>query len=258
MNLKEKVVIVTGGTGLLGKEFCRALSDFGAQVIIGDIDIENSLNICEKLNRDFETERVFFYPLDITSEDSIDKFIRKVDEKFGKIDALVNNAYPRNKEYGAIFEKVNFDSFCENVQLHMGGYFLMSQKVSKYMMNCKWGVIINIASIYGILGPDFSIYEGTDMTMPVEYSMIKGGIINFTRYLATYLAHYNIRVNSISPGGIFNNQADEFVKRYCEKVPLGRMAYPSDVVGSLIFLISDSSKYITGQNIVVDGGFSIW
>lgn len=126
------------------------------------------------------------------------------------------------------------------------------------MKKQKSGVIINIASIYGVLGPNFSVYEGTEMTMPVEYSMIKGGIINFTRYLSTYLAPYNIRVNAISPGGIFNNQPKSFVEKYKEKVPLGRMGTPSDIVGTVIFMVSDASEYITGQNIMVDGGLSVW
>lgn len=258
MNLKNKVIVVTGGTGLLGKEFCRGLAEFDAQVIIGDIDEKNGERISNELNKDLKNKKVFYLSLDITSEDSIDEFVKNVEERFGRIDALVNSAYPRNKKYGTIFENVDFESYKENVISHMGGYFLISQKISKHMKNNKYGVIINIGSIYGVLGPNFSIYKDTEMTMPVEYSMIKGGIINFTKYLSTYLAPYNIRVNSISPGGIFNGQPQEFVEKYCEKVPLGRMGAPSDIVGTLIFLISDASEYITGQNIMVDGGLSAW
>lgn len=258
MNLKDKVIVVTGGTGLLGKEFCRGLAEFGAQVVIGSTNEENGKNVSDELNEELNDEKVFYLLLDITSESSIDEFIEKTEEKFGKIDALVNNAYPRNKKYGAKFEMVDFDSYKENVISHMGGYFLISQKISKHMKKRKTGVIINIASIYGVLGPNFSVYEGTEMTMPVEYSMIKGGIVNFTRYLSTYLAPYNIRVNAISPGGIFNNQPPEFVEKYNEKVPLGRMGDPSDIVGTVIFMVSDASEYITGQNIMVDGGLSVW
>lgn len=258
MNLDNKVVVVTGGIGLLGKEFCRGLAEFGAKVVIGDIDEELGEIFSKELNNELNDEKIYFLPLDITTLNSIENFIKKTEEEFGKIDVLINNAYPRNKKYGTIYEKVDFDSFKENVLSHMGGYFLVSQKISESMMKQKSGVIINMASIYGFLGPNFSIYEGTEMTMPVEYSLIKGGIINFTRYLSTYLASYNIRVNSVSPGGIFDDQPHEFVEKYCNKVPLGRMANPSDIVGALIFLASDASMYITGQNIVVDGGLSVW
>ena len=258
MELKGRVIVVTGGTGLLGKEFCRGLAEFGAQVVIGSTNKEKGKLVSDELNKYLDEDRVSFNILDITSEKSIDEFIAKTEDEFGKIDVLVNNAYPRNKKYGTKFEKVDFDSYNENVTSHMGGYFLTTQKISKRMMERKYGIIINIASIYGVLGPNFSIYGGTEMTMPVEYSMIKGGIINYTRYLSTYLAPYNIRVNTISPGGIFNHQPKEFVEKYNEKVPLGRMADPSDIVGTLIFLSSDASEYITGQNIMVDGGLSVW
>ena len=258
MELKGRVIVVTGGTGLLGKEFCRGLAEFGAQVVIGSTNKEKGKLVSDELNKYLDEDRVSFNILDITSEKSIDEFIAKTEDEFGKIDVLVNNAYPRNKKYGTKFEKVDFDSYNENVTSHMGGYFLTTQKISKRMMERKYGIIINIASIYGVLGPNFSIYGCTEMTMPVEYSMIKGGIINYTRYLSTYLAPYNIRVNTISPGGIFNHQPKEFVEKYNEKVPLGRMADPSDIVGTLIFLSSDASEYITGQNIMVDGGLSVW
>lgn len=258
MSLEDRVAVVTGGSGLLGKEFCSGLADFGANVIIADINEEESLKVVKKINHNAGGNKADYLYLDINSEESINEFTREVLKKYGTIDVLVNNAYPRNSRYGTIFEDVEFDSFQENIISHMGGYFLVSQKISKLMMKQKSGVIVNLGSIYGVLGPNFSIYGNTGMTMPVEYSMIKGGIINFTKYLSTYLAPYNIRVNSISPGGIFDNQPQDFVEKYCDKIPLGRMAEPSDMVGALIFLASDASKYITGQNIMVDGGLSVW
>lgn len=258
MGLDKKVAVVTGGSGLLGKEFCQGLAEFGATVILADINEDQGIKTSKELNERINEDKINYIHLDITSEESIDNFIEETLEKYGKIDILVNSAYPRNKRYGTSFEDVEFDSFQENVISHMGGYFLVSQKISKVMMKRGNGSIVNLGSIYGVLGPNFSVYGDTSMTMPVEYSMIKGGIINFTRYLSTYLAPYNVRVNSISPGGIFDNQPEEFVENYCEKVPLGRMAEPSDIVGTLIFLVSDASKYITGQNIMIDGGLSVW
>ena len=149
-------------------------------------------------------------------------------------------------------------NFCENINLHIGGYFLVTQQIVKIMKKQKYGNIINIGSIYGFTAPRFEIYNGTEMTTAVEYAAIKGAIINFTKYLASYLGKYNIRVNCISPGGVFNNQAESFIKKYCERVLLGkRMANVDDLTGILLFLLSDTSKYLTGQNIVVDGGWSI-
>ena len=178
--------------------------------------------------------------------------------EFGNIDALINNAYPRNNNYGAKFEDIDYKDFCDNVNMHLGGYFLMTQQVAKVMMEQKYGNIINMASIYGFAAPRFEIYEGTKMTMPAEYAAIKGAIINLTRYLASYLGRYNIRVNAISPGGVFNNQPESFIKSYSERVVLGkRMATPNDLIDILLFLLSDGSKYTTGQNIVIDGGFSL-
>jgi NAD(P)-dependent dehydrogenase (short-subunit alcohol dehydrogenase family) len=124
------------------------------------------------------------------------------------------------------------------------------------MIKQNSGAIINMASIYGVVGPDFSIYEGTAMTLPAAYSAIKGGLINFTRYLASYLGKYQIRVNSVSPGGIFDNQSSDFVRKYENKVPLGRMGTPQDIAPSVVFLLSDDSKYITGQNLLIDGGWT--
>lgn len=258
LKIENKTAIVTGGDGLLGKEFSRGLAEFGGNVIIASNDEIKGKEVVKELNNDIKSQKISFVYLDITSENITDEFIKKIIEKYGKIDILVNNAYPRNNKFGNKFENVTYESFKENVNMHMGGYFQVTQKIAEVMKKQEKGVIVNIGSIYGFLGPNFSIYKNTKMTMPVEYSMIKGGIINFSRYLATYLAPYNIRVNTISPGGVFNNQSKDFVINYSDKTPLKRMAMPEDIVGSLLFLVSDASKYITGQNIIVDGGLSIW
>jgi len=140
----------------------------------------------------------------------------------------------------------------------MNGYVMCCQNVLEEMKKNKGGVLINVGSHYGVLGPNFSIYEGTTMTMPAAYSLIKGGIVNFSRYLATYYARYNIRVNAICPGGVFNNQPPKFVRKYKKLVPMNRMAEPVDIAGPILFLCSDAAKYITGQAIMVDGGLSAW
>ena len=205
-----------------------------------------------------DNKMIIFQKCDITNIKDIQDLIDTTLNKFEKIDALVNNAYPRNKNYGKKFEDVSFEDFCENVNMHLGGYFLITKEISKVMIKQNYGNIVNMASIYGFSAPKFEIYEGTDMTMPVEYAAVKGGIINLTKYLASYLGRYNIRVNAISPGGVFNDQPESFVKKYSEKVVLGkRMANTYDLIGVLLFLLSGASKYITGQNIVVDGGFTL-
>lgn len=255
--LKNKNIIVTGACGLLGKEFCKGIAELGGNIIVADINADFARQFAVRLGEEYGIKAESF-PLDITSEESINNMIEYLLSKLDNIDGLVNNAYPRNNAWGTLFENILFEDWRENVDMHLNGYFNVTQKVAKMMMKQKSGSIINMGSIYGNLGPDFRIYEGTQMTMPAEYSAIKGGIINFTRYLSTYLSKYNIRVNSISPGGIYNNQPKKFVDNYIEKTPLGRMGKPEDIVGGIVYLLSDSSQYVTGQNIVIDGGWSVW
>jgi len=256
--LKNKTVIITGGSGLIGSEFSIISAKYGANVVIIDIDKKKSDNLVKQIKEKTGNDKVIYLKCDITSLNDIKKAIDIILNKFGEISVLVNNAYPRNKNYGKKYEDVTYENFCENINLHVGGYFLITQQVSKIMMRQNHGNIINIGSIYGFAAPRFEIYEGTEMTTPVEYAAIKGAIINLTRYLASYLGKYNIRVNCISPGGVFDNQPESFVKKYSQKVLLGkRMANVDDLTGALLFLLSDASKYITGQNIVVDGGWSL-
>jgi NAD(P)-dependent dehydrogenase (short-subunit alcohol dehydrogenase family) len=244
-----KIALVTGGQGLIGKEIVRGLNDFGASVCVADINEHQT----EELKN---LAGVNFQPMDITSEDSIRQTLEAVVDQFRKIDILVNCAYPRTSDWGARLEDVRIESWQQNVNSHLGGYFLCCQKVAEHMKLQGGGSIINFASIYGIVAPDFSIYEGSTMTMPVAYSAIKGGIIALSKYLASYYAKDNIRVNCISPGGIFDKQPASFVKRYSAKTPLGRMGHPKDLVAAVLYLASDASSYMTGHNLVVDGGWT--
>ena len=256
MNYKDlfscrgKVAVVVGGAGLIGSEIVRGMNDFGAKVYIADIN--------KKAVKRIKIKGVKSIYLDIASEDSIRKVLREIYNESKKIDVLINCAYPRTSDWSLKLEDVPFDSWKDNVNNHLGGYFLCSKVAADLMKKKAKGIIINFASIYGVVAPDFSIYKGTKMTMPIAYSAIKGGIITFSKYLATYYAKYNIRVNVISPGGVFNGQDSAFLKKYAIKTPLNRMADPKDIVGAVIFLSSDASSYITGQNLIVDGGWSIW
>ncbi len=247
--LKDKVIIVTGGNGLLGQEFIKEIISNNGIAIVADIEKKN-VEVNEKKD---------FFNLDITSKNSINTMIDVISKKYGKIDAIVNNAYPRNKNYGRKFEDVSYDDFCENINLHLGGYFLTCQQIGNFFIKQSYGNIINISSIYGVIAPRFDVYEGTkkEMTMPVEYAAIKSSLIHLTKYLAKYYKHKNIRSNSISPGGIYNNQDEVFVKNY-NKYSLSKgMLDKKDISGALIFLLSEKSKFINGQNIVVDDGWSL-
>ena len=244
MSLENKVIVVTGGNGLLGKSFIKAIHKAGGIPIIADIKKE-------------ENSKYEYVKLDITSKVSILEAIRNIHKKFGHIDALINNAYPRNKNYGNHFESVEYSDFCENISTNLGGYFLTSQQFSKFFVQQGHGNIINISSVYGVVAPRFEIYKDTDMTTPVEYSAIKSALIHLTKYMAKYFNGKNIRFNSISLGGIKNNQPDSFVEKYNSYCLNKGMLEVNDISGTLIFLLSDYSKFINGENIIVDDGFTL-
>ena len=248
-NLSGKTALVTGGAGLIGREIVKALHEFGATVYIADVQKDK---VAELLN----DKSVKFVHLDITSEESIAKAVDGVVKDSRNIDIFVNSAYPRTNNWGLKFENIPLEAWKQNVDNQLGGFFCSCQKVAEIMKNRGGGSIVNLGSTYGVVAPDFSIYEGTEMTMPAAYSAIKGGTIAFTRYLAAYYAKYNIRANSISPGGIFDNQAPAFVEKYSRKTPLGRMGNPEDIAGAVVFLASDASSYVTGHNLLVDGGWT--
>lgn len=246
--MNKKIVVVTGSKGLLGKSIVKKLSD--NNIITVGLDI---------LNKGYKKINKNHYELyvDISSELSIKETLKYISIKIGKISGWVNNAYPRTKDWGNKLEEVEIDSFNENLKNHLSGYFACSRLVLENMKKNKSGSVVNISSIYGFLAPDFKIYEGTKMTSPVAYSAIKGAIINLTKYFASYYGKYKIRVNTISPGGIFDSQNKIFVNRYIAKTFLKRMGSPDDIANAVYFLVSEDSTYITGHNLIVDGGYSV-
>lgn len=243
MILKDKIIIVTGGSGLIGKELVADIKRKGGISINADIGVETNLK-----NRTIQ--------MDITNDQSIQTCTDLIVEEFGRIDGLVNSAYARTKDWGTKFEDIDPESWRTNINMQLNSYFICCQKVLKIMALQKYGAIVNIASIYGVVGNDFTLYEEYGGTSPAAYSAIKGGLINFTRYLASYYGRKGIRVNCVSPGGIFDNQHPSFVSRYEAKVPMGRLGNPDDIAPAVSFLISDEAKYITGQNLIVDGGWT--
>lgn len=250
--MKNKVVVVTGGAGTIGQSFVQAISDSGGIAIVADINLEAA----KVFTQGFAGRAEAAY-LDIINKQSVLSLISDLMKKYGHIDALVNNAYPRNLNYGKNLEEVNFIDFCENVNMHLGGYFLSAQQFCLAFRVQGYGNIVNMSSIYGSLPPRFDIYKDVPFTMPVEYAAIKAAIENLTRYFAQYYKGANIRINSLSPGGILVNQPKKFLNAYNSKCSTKGMLSPSDLVGSLVFLLSDESKYITGQNLIIDDGFSL-
>lgn len=251
--IKDNVVVVTGGAGLLGKEFCQAIATNGSIAIMA----ERELSVAKKAVEALGMERIIPAQIDITDINSIQKLITSISEKFGKIDALINSAYPRNKNYGNDFFEVTYNDFCENVGMNLGGYFLTSQQFAKFFYEQGYGNIINLASIYGVVAPRFEIYNNTQMTNPVEYAAIKSGLIHITKYMAKYFKGKNIRVNTITLGGIEDKQPEPFLKAYKEFCLNKGMLNAKDISGTVLYLLSDLSEFVNGQNIVVDDGFTL-
>ncbi len=255
--LQNKVVVITGGAGLIGRAFVSAILESGGTAIIADMNTEQSESMQQALTEGDNNNKLDVVALDITSKSSLTACIEYVNDKYGRIDALVNNAYPRNPQYGRHFFDVEYGDFVENVGLNLGGYTLASQCFSRYFKNQGHGNIVNIASIYGVIAPKFDVYNETLMTVPVEYAAIKAGLIHLTKYMANYFKGMNIRVNTISPGGISDNQPEVFLENYKAECISKGMLDAKDLTGTLIYLLSDMSQYVNGQNIIVDDGFTL-
>jgi NAD(P)-dependent dehydrogenase (short-subunit alcohol dehydrogenase family) len=256
-NLNGKVIVVTGGAGLLGRTFVKSTCQAGATAVIAEHNIDIALRAKEELNLELSSAKIEAIEMDITSKPSIKSAINTLARNLGSIDALVNNAYPRNPNYGKSFFEVEYDDFCENVGMNLGGYFLTSQQFANYFKTRKSGNIINVSSIYGVIAPRFEIYDGTEMTMPVEYAAIKSGLIHLTKYMCKYLKGTGIRVNTLSPGGIFDHQNPSFISAYNKFCANKGMLTKEDMNGSLMFLLSDDSQFVNGQNLIVDDGFTL-
>jgi len=251
--LDDRVALITGGAGLIGEAVCEALVEQGARVVVVEPDEEPGERVADRLGPDAAFRRA-----DVTDERSVSRLVEDVTADHDRLDVLVNCAYPRNEAYGRPYEAVTYGDWCENVVDHLGGYYLTSRAAGAAMAGQDGGgSIVNLGSIYGVRAPDFSVYEGLDMTSPVEYAAVKGGILNLTRYLAAYLGRDGVRANVVSPGGVFDDQPETFVERYEARTLLGRMADPEDVAGAVAYLASDAADYVTGQNLVVDGGWTV-
>lgn len=268
-DLTGRVAVVTGGVGLLGAEFCRTLAEAGAAVAVVDLNASASKATADALTKN--GYKALAVPTDITQPDSVNAMVAKVLAEFGRLDILVNSAAldpkfdPDAAKKGiapGAFEDYPLDQWNAALNVNLTGMFLVTQACVKPMLDQrKKGSIINICSTYGLNGPDQRIYvrDGQRVAFkPVYYTVTKAGVMGFTKYLAAYYAGTEIRVNALTPGGVFNNHEDYFVKNYSAKTILGRMANKDEMNGALLFLASDASSYMTGNNVVVDGGWTSW
>ena len=246
MTLENEIILVTGGMGLLGKAIVVDIRKRGGQALCADINCETS------------TENNTVY-LDVTQQEMISTGIANLEKQYGKITGLVHCSYPRTPDWGTPFEDVPLESWRENVDMQLTSCFSLCQAVLPWMVTRGYGSIVLIGSIYGVVGNDFSLYADYGGTSPVAYSAVKGGVINLTRYLASYYGDRGIRVNCVSPGGIKDEKKQDhrFIKRFEDKVPLKRMGTPEDIAPAVSFLLSKDASYITGHNLLVDGGWTI-
>ena len=270
-NLKNKIIVITGGSGFLGSEFSSTLSDVGAIPIILD---KNNASL-ELLKKKFikKKQRGFFFLVDLNNETKVNVVINSIIKKYRKIDCLINAAgltgedmLKTDSNFFEKFENYDFKLWQKSLNGNLSSTFILTKSVAKHMLKRKKGSIINIASDVGIISPDHRIYEadkkinykGVNFNTPLSYSVAKSGIISMTRYLATYWAKKGIRVNCVSPAGVYKKHNKKFVEQLSERIPLGRMAKPEELNGAIIYLCSNASSYVTGHNLVVDGGRTIW
>lgn len=252
--LKGKRVLVVGAAGLLGREIVKSIIQEGGKVVAADISAEALESLSGTLG-----SRVFAsVEIDITNEDSILSAIKFCENSMGGLDGAVNTAYPRNKNYGRKVFEVTYEDFSENLGCHLGGYFTFMQQCAVYAkQKGEPFSLVSMSSIYGVMAPSFEVYEGSNMTMPVEYAAIKSGLLHLNRYFASYMKGSGFRANSVSPGGLLDGQDERFLEKYNSHCMGKGMLEPSDITGAVNFLLSDNSRYMIGQNLVVDDGFSI-
>jgi NAD(P)-dependent dehydrogenase (short-subunit alcohol dehydrogenase family) len=264
-DLSGKVTVITGGLGILGRRFCRGICEGGGDLAILDFKKDED-GFVTTLRSDYGT-RVRSIQCNVSAPESVADATKEVMGEFGQVDVLFNNAASKSSDLDAFFasfEEYSLEEWRKVMSVNLDGVFLMAQAFGNEMVKAgRGGSIIQTASIYGHVAPDQRIYEGSEyegraINTPAVYSASKAGVIGLTKYLASYWGDKDIRVNTLTPGGVESGQNEEFKKRYSARTPLGRMADADDMVGAAVYLASDASRYVTGQNIIVDGGLSCW
>ena len=270
-DLTGQVAIITGGAGMLGMQHAAAIAGAGGHAVIADLSLEAVTRLAREITSAHDVEALGVQ-VDVTEKNQVDAMVAAVTQKFGRLDILINNAALTVKgggkvreDYFAPFEDYPLDLWEKALRVNLTGAFLCCQAVGRLMVAQRSGVILNIASDVGNISPDHRIYEdaidphtGHAFNTPIAYATTKAALINFTRYLATYWAPHGIRVNCLSPGGVYAGHDPLFVKNLVERIPLGRMAQADEYHGAVLFLVSAASSYVTGANLIVDGGRTAW
>ncbi|WP_291848487.1 SDR family oxidoreductase [Bradyrhizobium sp.] len=264
-NLKGRTAVVTGGCGILGRRFAEGLAEFGANVAILDLDAQAVQRAASDLSARHAVS-IKGYVCDITQPGTIRHVADSVESDLGPVSILLNNAASKTRDVDAFFAPVaafSSETWREIMSVNLDGMFNVAQVFGTLMAARSYGSIVQTASIYGLMAPDQRIYEGSEylgraINTPAAYTASKAGVIGLTKHLAAYWGPQGVRVNTLTPGGVESGQNDTFKQRYGARVPLGRMARADEMVGAVLFLVSDAASYVTGQNIAVDGGLSAW
>ncbi len=250
--LEHKTILVVGAAGLLGAKLVKSLLTHNSNVVAVDLDVLQLEKRLIEHGVDLSGSALTLRCLDVTDEVAVTEFFNNCSD----ITGAVNCTYPRNKKYGAHFFDVKFSDFNENLSLHLGSSFLFMQQAAAYFNRVRQDFsLVNISSIYGVTAPKFTIYDNTKMTMPVEYAAIKSALLHLSKYVVAYVDDSRFRINSVSPGGIFDHQPAEFLEAYKQQTLGKGMLDVEDVIGSIVYLLSDYARYVNGQNIIVDDGF---
>jgi NAD(P)-dependent dehydrogenase (short-subunit alcohol dehydrogenase family) len=268
-DLTDRVALITGGAGLLGRQYTRTLLAAGARVLVADLDGDNAAREANAAVQDAGGEAIGI-AVNVTQPVDVARMVDAALSRWNRLDILVNNAaidpkadVSESAKLANTFEDFPLDAWRLSLDVNLTGAFLCAQAAGKAMLAAGRGVIVNVSSTYGVVAPDQRLYQRDDeevqtLFKPASYAVTKAGIAHFTRYLATYWGPRGIRVNTLTPHGIFNAQDEQFVRRYNERTPLGRMAHINEMNGPLLFLVADASSYMTGANLVVDGGWTAW
>jgi NAD(P)-dependent dehydrogenase (short-subunit alcohol dehydrogenase family) len=257
LDLKDRVAVITGGGGVLGKEFAGGLAAQGARIVVADINGEAAREAADVIAEECGVETLGLVA-DVSQPEDVANLVDETMSAFGSIDIVINNAAGIPTGLFEPFEDFALETWNQMLATNLTAMFLVAQAAGRVMVEQKRGSIINICSIYGVVGPDQRVYEDVEFNTPVSYSVSKAGVIGLTKYLATYWGDKGIRVNAVTPGGVLRGHTDPFLSKYCDRVPMGRMAEQHEIVGAVVFLASDASSYVTGHNLIVDGGLTAW